>query len=122
VLPDKEGLFERRGNDIFMELPLAYHQAALGDEVEIPTLDGKTTVDIPGGTQPGKIITLKGKGVPILGTDGRRRGDLHVVVTIAVPQKVSAEEAKLLKELASLNNSNDSKKSKAHAGAGNDNS
>jgi len=110
VMDDDEGLFERRGNDVFIEVPLAYHQVALGDEIEIPTLDGKTNLTIPAGTQPGKLFTLKGKGVPILGTDGRRRGDLHVLVNISVPQKVSSEEAKLLKELATLHKTDHSTK------------
>ncbi|GIW21728.1 MAG: hypothetical protein KatS3mg068_0735 [Candidatus Sericytochromatia bacterium] len=102
VLNDKEGIYERKGNDIYMELPLSYYQVALGDEVEVQLLDEKTKINIPPGTQPGKIITLKGKGVPILGTDGIRRGDFHIVINIIVPKKVSSEEEKLLRELASI--------------------
>lgn len=99
---DETGTFQRNGNDVYMELPLAYHQVALGDEIEITTLDATAKLDIPAGTQPGKVFTLKGKGVPVLGTDGRRRGDLHVLVNISVPKKLSDEERKLLKELAAL--------------------
>lgn len=102
VSDDDEQIFERRGNDVYEEVLLAYHQVALGDEVEIPTLDGTTTIDIPAGTQPGRVFTLRGKGVPFLGTDGRRRGDLHVMINIEVPKKLNSEETKLLKELASI--------------------
>jgi molecular chaperone DnaJ len=102
VLADENKQFERRGNDIYIEIPLGYHQVALGDEVDVPTLEGSTKLDIPAGTQPGKIFTLKGKGVPVLGTEGRRRGDLYVMVNIAVPRKLGPEESKLLKDLASL--------------------
>jgi molecular chaperone DnaJ len=102
VAKDKNGIYEREGNDIYMELPISYYQAVLGDEVEVELLDEKTKININAGTQPGKIITLKGKGVPILGTDGIRRGDFHIVINILVPQKVSSEEEKLLRELALL--------------------
>ena len=99
---DKTNTFERRDNDVYSEVAIAYHQAALGDEVEVPTLDGFTAIDVPAGTPTGKVFTLRGKGVPVLGTDGRRRGDLHIIINIAVPQKLSSEESRLLKELASL--------------------
>ncbi len=99
---DKTNTFERRDYDVYAEVSFAYHQVALGDEVEVPTLDGTTTIDIPAGTQTGKVFTLKGKGVPVLGSDGRRRGDLHIIVNISVPKKLSEEESRLLKELASL--------------------
>ena len=99
---DPDEIFERRDNDVYAELSLAYHQVALGDEVEVPTLEGTTNIDIPAGTPAGKVFTLRGKGVPILGTDGRRRGDLHLITNVAVPQKLSSDETRLLKELASL--------------------
>lgn len=120
ALPDENRIFKRDGNDIFIDISLAYHQVALGDEVEIPTLEGTTKMEIPEGTQPGTRFTLRGKGVPVLGTDGRRRGDLYINVNIAVPKKVSNEEAKLLKELAALSKPNPEKNKKTDEG--NDNS
>lgn len=116
---DKERIFERRGNDVYAEAQLAYHQVALGDEVEVPTLEGTTTIDVPAGTPTGKVFTLRGKGVPILGSDGRRRGDLHIMINIAVPKKLSHEEYKLIKDLANLSKANsnsngDKSKTKSH--------
>jgi molecular chaperone DnaJ len=110
VMKDKNGIYERKGNDIYMELPLSYYQVVLGDEVEVELLDEKTKINIPQGTQPGKIITLKGKGVPILGTDGIRRGDFHIIINISVPKKISSEEEKLLRELALLTKGENPKK------------
>lgn len=116
---DKEGLFERRDNDVYSEVYLAYHQVALGDEVEVPTLEGTAKLDIPAGTPTGKVFTLRGKGVPVLGSDGRRRGDLHVMINISVPKKLSNEEYKLIKDLSNLSKSSttsniDKGKSKNH--------
>lgn len=111
---DKDRLFERRGNDVYTEVHLAYHQVALGDEVEVPTLDGVSTIDVPAGTPAGKVFTLRGKGVPVLGTDGRRRGDLHVMVNIEVPKKLSNEEYKLIKDLSNLAKANSNGNSEKH--------
>lgn len=122
VLADEAKQFERRGNDIYVEVPLAYHQVALGDEVEVPTLEGTTKLEIPAGTQPGKMFTLKGKGVPVLGTEGRRRGDLYVLVNISVPRKLGSDEAKLLKELANLYKEEPDKKNAKNTDNSNDNS
>jgi len=103
VQPDETNTFKRQDNDVYMELSLGYHQLTLGDEVEIPTLEGGTTkLNIPEGTQVGTVFTLKGKGVPLLGTEGRRRGDLYVVANVIVPRKLSSEEHKLLKELSKI--------------------
>ena len=87
-------LFEREGFDVWYELPLKFSQAALGAEVSIPTLDGKVDHAIREGTQPGDTFRLKGKGIPYL--NGRGRGDQIVRVTIEVPQKLTAEQKKLL--------------------------
>ncbi len=88
-------LFEREGYDIWCDLPLTYAQAALGAEVEIPTLDGKVEYTIKDGTQPGEIIRLKGKGFPYI--NSTRRGDLLVRVTVEVPRDLSGEQRKLLR-------------------------
>jgi len=92
-------VFERRGLDLFCTVPISMTQAALGDEVEIPTLDGPQPVTVPAGTQPGAVLTLKGKGMPSL--DGRR-GDLHVRFEVQIPKHLSREERRVLLEFARL--------------------
>lgn len=90
--------FERQGNDLFHELRIPFPVAALGGDVQIPTLDGqlaKTT--IPAGTQPGQTVVVEGFGVPRL--DGRGRGNLIAVVQIDVPKKLSSKAKGLLKDL-----------------------
>ncbi len=89
-------LFERDGYNIWYELPITYAQAALGDEVEIPTLDGKISYDIKEGTQPGDILRIRGKGIPYL--RGRGVGDLLLKVVVEVPKNLSKEQKKLLQE------------------------
>lgn len=96
VRPHK--FFHRKGNDIHLNLNINIAQAALGAEIEVPTIDGTTKLHIPGGTQPGKIFTLKGKGVPFLRTNGR--GDQLVIANVAVPTRLSAEQRKLFEQLA----------------------
>ncbi|MCL4424566.1 MAG: molecular chaperone DnaJ [Firmicutes bacterium] len=92
--------FRREGNDLLYQLKIAFTQAALGTELEVPTLDGKTSLKIPAGTQNGARFTLKGKGVPVL--RGVGRGDLVVTVEIEVPARLSEKERELLLELARL--------------------
>ena len=89
-------VFERDGFDVWYELPLTFAQAALGAEVEVPTLDGSINYTIREGTQPGDVIPLKGKGIPNI--NGRGRGDQILKVTIEVPQKLSAAQKKLLRD------------------------
>ena len=91
-------LFRREGDDLVYELPLNIVQAALGDEVEIPTLDGNETLKIPAGTQPGYVFRIKSKGVPQL--NGHRRGDLVVPVKLLVPTSMDSHQQKLMEELA----------------------
>lgn len=91
-------LFTRQGSNILYEAPLSFTQAALGAEVEIPTLHGKVKLTIPQGTQPGARFRLRGKGVPHLQRGGR--GDQHVRVTVQVPTKLTAKQRELLRELA----------------------
>lgn len=90
--------FRRRDHDILLELPLNIAQAALGDEVEVPTLDGRVRFSIPAGTQTGKTFRLRGKGVPYLRRNGR--GDQLVTVRVVVPTKLDEHQRKLLQELA----------------------
>ena len=81
-----------------LNLGINISQAALGAEVEVPTLDGKSKLTIPSGTQPGKVITLKGKGVPHLRGSGR--GDQLVMIDVEVPTRLTGEQRKLFEELA----------------------
>lgn len=92
--------FKRQGNDIILEIPITFTQAALGAEIEVPTLDGTAKLKIPEGTQNGTMFKLRGKGIPYL--KGYGRGDQHVRVNVKVPQKLSAKQRELLREFARL--------------------
>ena len=94
----KHKFFKRDGDHILYELPINFTQAALGDEVEIPTLDDGFTLKIPAGCQNGRIFRLKEKGVPHL--RGHGRGDQLVRVHVVTPQSLDDKQRKLLKELA----------------------
>jgi molecular chaperone DnaJ len=90
--------FKRQGNDLLLEMPINIAQAALGDEFTIPTLDGKEiSLKIPAGTQSGRIIRLRGEGVPFLREHGR--GDLQVHVKVRTPVDLTEEQKKLLRQL-----------------------
>ena len=90
--------FKRRENDIILNLDINIAQAALGADVEIPTLDGNDILKIPPGTQPGKVFTMKGKGVPFIRR--KDRGNQLVIVNIAVPTKLTKEQRELFEKLA----------------------
>ncbi len=89
--------FKRQNSDILLELPINIAQAALGDEVEVPTVDGEVTIALPSGTQTGETLRLKGLGVPHL--NGRRRGDQLVTVYVVTPTELSDEQRDLLGQL-----------------------
>lgn len=91
-------IFKRRDNEILMELPINIAQAALGAEIEVPTLEGVEKLSIPAGTQTGRTFRLKNKGVPHLRRRDRR-GDQLVTVRVVVPTKLSARQKRLLAEL-----------------------
>jgi molecular chaperone DnaJ len=94
-------VFTREGDDLHVPIPLTFSQAALGDEVEVPLLDGKRdTLAIPPGTQSGETFRLRGKGLPSL--HGNRRGDLLAHARLYTPAKLSPEERKLFEDLARL--------------------
>ena len=94
-------VFKRQGNDIIYELPISFTQAALGDEVEVPTVDGKaTTLKIPAGTQSNRSFRLKGMGVPVVHSSAR--GDQHVIVKVVTPTNLTAEQKRLLEDFARL--------------------
>ena len=90
--------FQRDGVDVLCELPISFTQAALGAEIEIPTLDGKVTYTIPEGTQTGTVFTLAGKGIPYVGARGRR-GDELVTVVVETPTRLTKEQKDLLRQL-----------------------
>lgn len=90
--------FIRKGNDIFTTLEITFPQAALGDKVELKTLDGEKTFTIPQGVEHDKILTMKSLGVPFVG-DSNRRGDHHVVIKVKTPQHLNDEEKKLYSRL-----------------------
>ena len=90
--------FRRRENDILMDLDINIAQAALGAEVEVPTVDGLTKLKIPAGIQPGKVLRMRGKGVPHLRSNGR--GDQMVVVNVEVPKNLTGEQRILMEQLA----------------------
>ena len=94
----KHPLFRREGQDLICQIPIGYAQAALGAEIEVPTLDGVEKIKIPAGTQNGEIIRLKGRGMPI----PRRNfaGDLLIQVVIEVPTKIKPEHEAILRKLA----------------------
>ncbi|MEF2247273.1 molecular chaperone DnaJ [Paenibacillus sp. IITD108] len=92
--------FDREGDDIYCEVPLTFVQAALGDEIEIPTLTEKVKLKIPAGTQTGTYFRLKGKGVPKL--RGYGQGDQHVKVTLVTPTKLTEEQKDLLRQFGGI--------------------
>jgi molecular chaperone DnaJ len=90
--------FERHGDDIVYHLNLSFPQVVLGAEVEVPTLEGKAKISIPAGTQSGKILRMKNKGIPRL--NSYKRGDELIKVHVWTPTKIGSKEKSLLKELA----------------------
>lgn len=91
-------IFRRDGVDVLCELPISFAQAALGAEIEVPTLDGKVTYTIPEGTQTGTVFTLREKGIPYVGRTGRR-GDEQVTVVVETPTRLSKDQKELLRKL-----------------------
>jgi molecular chaperone DnaJ len=93
--------FERNGYDLLHELHVSFPQAALGAKLEVPSIDpaaeGKVSVKVPAGVQPGETVTVRGEGIPRL--DGRGRGDLVCVVQVDVPKELSAKARQLIEEL-----------------------
>jgi len=93
-------LFERQGNNLYVNVPVTFSQAALGAEIAVPTLDGDEVVSVPESTQTGSIFRVAGKGIVSL--QGHGRGDLYVVVTVMTPAKLTREQRKLLEQLSDL--------------------
>jgi len=101
VLHVKEhAFFERDGHNLHCSIPISFPQAALGAEIEIPTLEGTYKLKVPEGTQSGTIFRVKGKGVPVLNQHGK--GDIMVEVRVDVPKKLNKRQRELLNELSGL--------------------
>ena len=99
IVEEKEDeLFERRGRDLFLRIPIPFSVAALGGEVKVPTLDGKVKLKVPSGTQTGKLFKLRGKGLPALGGGGV--GDEYVETIVWTPTNLSKDERQLFRQLA----------------------
>ena len=97
-------LFERDGNSVLMEMPVSFAQAALGAEIEVPTIDGRVKLTIPEGTQPGSVFRLRGKGIPYLQSKGGGRGDQFVTITVTVPKNMTSEQKERLRAYAEAMN------------------
>jgi molecular chaperone DnaJ len=93
-------IFQRDGDDLLCEVPVSFVDAALGAEVEVPALDGKTSIKVPAGTQPGTMFRLKGKGMR--NVQGYGHGDLHVRVNVEVPTHLTAAQKMKLLEFVAL--------------------
>jgi molecular chaperone DnaJ len=96
--------FQRRGDDIVLDLQINVAQAALGDEISVPTVDGDTTLNVPTGTQSGRVFRLRGMGIPKLDRSGRGanvgRGDQLVIINVATPKNLTAEQRELFQQLS----------------------
>jgi molecular chaperone DnaJ len=96
--------FQRRGDDIVLDLQINVAQAALGDEVGVPTVDGDSTLTVPPGTQSGRVFRMRGLGVPKLDRSGRGsnvgRGDQLVIINVAIPKSLSDEQKELFQQLS----------------------
>ena len=93
-------IFHREDTDVICDMPLSFTQAALGAQIDVPTLDGPVKMKIPAGTQSGKVFRLRGKGIPQLGQQGR--GDQHVRVLVETPTHLTKEQRELLERFAAL--------------------
>jgi len=97
---DESPLYERQGSDLIIEVPVTITEAALGATVRVPTPDGTVALKIPAGTQSGKLLRIRGKGAPKLGSSGR--GDLLARIKVVVPENLTREQKELLKKFDEL--------------------
>ncbi|HZT78632.1 MAG TPA: DnaJ C-terminal domain-containing protein, partial [Gemmataceae bacterium] len=93
-------LFQREGPHLICQVPVTFSQAALGADIEVPTLDGPITHKLPRGTQAGEVLRIAGKGMPHL--RGGRKGDLHVQVVVETPRHLTKRQEELFRELAEI--------------------
>ena len=104
VLPHE--FFQRDGYDLHCEVPITFSQATLGDEIEVPTLDGKVALKIPAGMQPEADFRIRSKGIKYI--NRKTKGDLYIKAKLVVPKKINQRQQDLLKELDSLEDKSDS--------------
>ena len=111
ILIKRHPIFEREYMDVLCEVPITFTQAALGAEIQVPTLDGKVSFTIPEGTQTGKEFVLRDKGIPEV-NNPRRRGDHRFIVVVETPTKLTKEQKELLRQLDSTLERNETPKMK----------
>ena len=105
-------IFTRQGNNVYCDIPISFTEAALGAEIDIPTLDGKTEkYNVPEGTQTGTRFTLRGKGIPDINT--KRKGDIIITVTVETPKNLNSEQKKLLRDFAATLGENNTGKERS---------
>ncbi|MDH4265734.1 MAG: molecular chaperone DnaJ [Deltaproteobacteria bacterium] len=102
---EPHSFFERHGDDILCQIPISFTQAALGAEIEVPSLNGSKKLPIPPGSQSGQVFTLRGQGIARLDSFGK--GDQHIQILVKVPTKLNKRQKELLKEFASLEGKGD---------------
>ncbi len=98
IFVKRHPIFERKGDDLYIETPISFTQAVLGDEIEIPTLEGKKILlKVPAGTESGKILRISGKGIPHF--SGYGRGNLYVELIVKTPKRLTKKQKELLEKL-----------------------
>jgi len=98
IFVKKHPLFKRKGDDLYISCPISFSQAALGDEIEVSTLEGaKLLLKVPSGTESGKILRISGKGIPHF--SGYGKGDMYVELIVKTPKRLTKEQKKLLDQL-----------------------
>src|SRR5206468_11820538 len=97
----EHSVFQRDGDDLHCEMPISFSQAALGGEIEIPTLDGSARIKVPPETQSGQVFRLRGKGIK--GVRSTYPGDLLCEVTVETPVRLTERQKELLRELVDIN-------------------
>ncbi len=98
IFVKSHSVFKRKGDDLYISLPISFSQAALGDEIEVPTLEGtKILLKVPEGTESGKILRVSGKGIPHF--SGYGKGDLYVELVVKTPKKLTKKQKELLEQL-----------------------
>ncbi len=98
IVVKEHPLFTREGADVKVSVPISFPEAVLGTQIEVPTLEGKVKMKIPSGTQSGRVMRLRGKGIAVLG--GAGKGDELVTIVVEVPQEISEKQRKLIEALA----------------------
>ena len=112
IAVEKHKIFQRSEENLYYKLPISMVDAALGTEIEVPTIDGgKSKVKIPSGTQSGKQFRLKGKGMPILRDDDY--GDLYLEINVIIPEYLSKEQKELLEKFKSIEDLNNNSEVKS---------